>query len=73
VYARLVSLINASRAYIVSIDIPSGLEATTGKVLGVCVNADKTVTFVAKKRGMVLGEGPRYCGKITVKGLGVRV
>jgi NAD(P)H-hydrate epimerase len=64
-------LINSSKAYILSIDIPSGLDATTGKVLGSCVKADKTITFVARKRGMVMGDGPKYCGKVIVADIGV--
>lgn len=71
IYKDLISLINSSRADILSIDIPSGLDATTGKILGCCVNADKTVTFVAEKRGMVVGDGPKYCGRIIVADLGV--
>ena len=70
-YKDLISLINSSRVYILSVDIPSGLDATTGKILGACVKADKTVTFVAKKRGMVVGKGPKYCGKIAVADLGL--
>ncbi len=72
-YRDLIGVINGSGAYILSVDIPSGLDTTTGKILGCCVKADKTVTFMAKKRGMVLGEGPKYCGKIVVKDLGIPV
>jgi len=67
----LIGIINTSKAYILSVDIPSGLDATEGRVLGCCVKADRTVTFVARKRGMVLGEGPKYCGRIVVKDLGI--
>lgn len=67
----LIGIINTSKAYILSVDIPSGLDATTGEILGCCVKADRTVTFVAKKRGMVVGDGPRYCGRIVVKDLGI--
>lgn len=71
IFRDLIGIINLSQAYILSVDIPSGLDATTGKVLGCCVKADKTVTFVAKKQGMVLGEGPKYCGRVAVKDLGI--
>ena len=71
IYADLIQLINSSGAYIISVDVPSGLDATTGKVLGSCVKADKTVTFVAQKRGMSAGDGPKYCGKIIVADLGI--
>jgi NAD(P)H-hydrate epimerase len=71
VYKGLIDLINSSKAHTLSIDIPSGLDATTGRVLGSCVKANETITFVAKKRGMVVGEGPKYCGKVIVADIGV--
>lgn len=71
IFRNLIGIINTSKAYILSVDIPSGLDATTGKVLGCCVKADKTVTFVAKKRGMVSSDGPKYCGRVIVKDLGI--
>ncbi len=67
----LIGIINTSKAYILSIDIPSGLDATSGKALGCCIKADKTVTFVAKKRGMAVGEGEKFCGRIIVADLGI--
>ena len=70
IFQDLIGIINLSKAYVLSVDIPSGLDATTGKILGRCIRADRTVTFVAKKRGMVLKEGPKYCGRIAVKNLG---
>lgn len=73
IYRGLIEVINASRAYVLSVDIPSGLDATSGKVLGCCVKADKTVTFIARKRGMLVGDGPKYCGKIIVKDLGIPI
>ena len=69
-YKDLIELINSSGARIVSVDIPSGLDADTGKALGACIRADRTVTFVARKRGMTKGEGPGRCGKVIVKDLG---
>jgi hydroxyethylthiazole kinase-like uncharacterized protein yjeF len=71
IYADLINLINSSGARVISVDTPSGLDATTGKALGCCVKADKTVTFVAQKLGMSRGEGPKHCGKIIVVNLGV--
>lgn len=67
----LIGIINSSKVYVLSVDIPSGLDATSGKILGCCVKANKTVTFVAKKRGMVLGVGLKYCGRVVVRDLGI--
>lgn len=71
IFKDLIELINLSKRYVLSVDLPSGLDATSGEVLGCCVKADKTVTFVAKKRGMILGNGLRYCGRVVVKNLGI--
>lgn len=71
VCAELIPMLNTLGAHILSVDIPSGLDATTGKILGCCIKAHKTITFVARKRGMVFGEGPKYCGKVVVKDLGI--
>lgn len=68
---RVIEIINAAGAYVLAVDIPSGLDATTGKVLGASVKAGMTVTFVAKKRGMVYGEGRGYCGRILVNPIGL--
>lgn len=71
IYRDLIAIINTSKAYVISVDIPSGLDVTTGEVLGCCVKANKTVTFVARKRGMVLADGPKHCGKVIISDLGV--
>ncbi len=73
IFRPVIEMINASQVYVLSVDIPSGLDADTGKVLGCCVRAKRTVTFVAKKKGMLLAEGPKYCGKVIVADLGVYV
>ncbi len=67
----LIDAMNSSRAYIVAVDIPSGLDATGGEVRGAAVKANKTVTFIARKRGMLVGRGPELCGEIVVEDLGL--
>ncbi|MCI0504905.1 MAG: NAD(P)H-hydrate dehydratase [Gammaproteobacteria bacterium] len=56
---------------IVAVDIPSGLHADTGSVLGIAVRADLTVTFIGVKQGLLTGEGPEYCGELLFDDLGV--
>jgi NAD(P)H-hydrate epimerase len=73
IYKDLIALINASRVRVLSVDIPSGLDATTGKMLGCCVKADTTITFVAKKRGMTVKDGPRNCGTVVIADIGLPV
>ena len=49
---------------VVAVDIPSGLHGGTGEILGAAVHAALTVTFVGRKRGLYLGEGPSLCGQV---------
>lgn len=53
------------------IDIPSGLQGDTGAVLGAACHADVTVTFLAKKRGMLTATGRAHCGRVVIAGLGL--
>ena len=64
--AVLIHLANESGRPIVAVDIPSGLDGTTGKPTGPRIIASETVTFHRMKPGLLLGEGPRFCGEITV-------
>ncbi len=61
---------NASKP-VVSIDIPSGLDANTGKALGVCVRADYTLTFAAPKQGFLKEDGPNTCGEMHLIDIGI--
>ncbi|MCF8012005.1 MAG: NAD(P)H-hydrate dehydratase [Clostridiales bacterium] len=62
----LVNAVNTSLAVIVAADIPSGLEADTGKVNGPCIRADAAVTFGLPKIGLLTGDGPEYTGDLHV-------
>lgn len=64
-------LFNHATGAKLSVDIPSGLHGDTGEVLGVACRADETVTFVAKKKGMVTATGEAHCGRVHVVGLGL--
>ena len=61
----------AAGASVVAADVPSGLSADTGKPLGACVRADRTVTFGFLKRGLVLYPGPFWAGEVTVADIGI--
>ncbi|MBU0709907.1 MAG: NAD(P)H-hydrate epimerase [Candidatus Omnitrophica bacterium] len=71
IFCDLIEAINISQAFVLSVDIPSGLDGTTGVILGSCVRADKTVTFVARKSGMIAKHAKKLCGKIVVRDLGI--
>lgn len=70
VYADAVKAINASSAKVVSVDIPSGISADDGQILGVAVRADTTVTFGQNKLGLVLYPGAEFAGEVFVEDIG---
>jgi NAD(P)H-hydrate epimerase len=69
--ARLVEAINRSRAQVFALDIPSGLHADTGEVLGTAVHAQRTITFIGLKLGFFVGSGQDYTGVVMFDGLDV--
>jgi NAD(P)H-hydrate epimerase len=58
-------------ALVLAVDIPSGVDANLGTASSGAVRADATVTFQALKPGLVLGEGPARCGRVTVADIGI--
>lgn len=67
-HSSIIDAINASRAYKVAVDVPSGLDPDTGRYEK-CVRADVTITFHRVKRGLL--EGSDVCGKIVVWPIGI--
>lgn len=70
-YTRLIKQINNCGLPVLAVDIPSGLCSDTGTVLGNAVMADVTVTFIGRKIGQVLANGPDYCGELVFDDLDV--
>ncbi|MCA9420688.1 MAG: NAD(P)H-hydrate epimerase, partial [Nitrospira sp.] len=70
-YSVAIKAMNASRAFTVAIDIPSGLDSNTGATLGVTVQADLTVTFGCPKLGLYLNSGIDKVGKIEIVDIGI--
>lgn len=69
--ANLVDAINSSPARVISVDLPSGLDAQSGKPLGTAVKADATCTFFRKKPGHLLMPGRKYCGEVVLAQIGI--
>ena len=55
----------------VAVDIPSGINAGNGCVLGIAFRADYTVTFQVEKIGLIFYPGKEYAGKVTVTDIGI--
>ncbi len=62
----IIPMINENARYILSVDVPSGMETDSGEVLGVCIKADTTVTFAAYKIGMFKFPAADHTGKVVV-------
>lgn len=70
-FLSAIKAVNAAGTPVLAIDIPSGLDANTGEVLGDCVRAARTATFAMPKIGFTRGRGPEMAGEVTVVDLGV--
>ena len=70
-WQKMISVINQSDVPRVAIDIPSGLNGLTGIPQPVAVRADLTVTFIGRKSGQFLADGPDYCGELVYEDLGI--
>lgn len=65
-FHEIIDFINSLRRPVVSIDIPSGLDADNGQVLGTCIKASLTVTYGLAKRGLLIQPGAQYCGTLVI-------
>ena len=66
IFTPLFAAVRERGTPVFAVDIPSGLDAETGEILGTALAATETATFVAAKPGLLRREGPRLCGRITV-------
>lgn len=71
VFAQAIHFMEEQRpAFTLALDIPSGVSAETGEILGTAVRADETVTFGCEKLGMLFYPGRELCGRVTVADIG---
>ncbi len=63
---QIIQTVNDSRVPVLAVDIPSGLEADTGKIKGPCIRADITVTFALPKLGLLVEPGAGVTGKLVI-------
>lgn len=71
IYRDAIEWINQSKAYVCSVDIPSGISADTGVVMGCAVRADLTVTYGFRKLGQLLYPGAEYTGVLVCRQMGI--
>lgn len=70
-YAGILEQMNSMDAAKIAVDIPSGIDAGTGEILGTAFCAELTVTFAYQKAGMVLYPGAFFAGKVCVEDIGI--
>lgn len=70
-YRALIDTLNACPGLAVAVDVPSGVRATDGAVLGAAVRADVTATFAITKLGLIVHPGAAYCGDVRVVDIGI--
>lgn len=69
IYEYAINMMNDARRPILSVDIPSGMDADTGRAMGVCIHADKVITFQFMKKG--LENNPFLKGEVVVESIGI--
>lgn len=70
-YKTLIDAVNASNAFVISIDINSGLDATTGKILNACIISDLTICLDCIKTGQLINDGKKVCSKLECLSIGI--
>src|ERR687887_406776 len=69
--AKRIDEINAARAPVVAVDVPSGVNASTGEIAAAAVAADVTVTMHGRKVGLAVAPGRFHAGAVEVAGIGI--
>ena len=71
-YKEIVNKVNISKNHIISIDIPSGINGNSGRIMGAAIKANLTYVLHAKKIGHTINSGVKYSGKISIIDIGIK-
>ena len=71
-YKNIIKKVNKSKQYVISIDIPSGINGDNGKIMGEAIKANSTYTLHAKKIGLTINSGMKYSGKVSIIDIGIK-
>ena len=72
IYKNIIKKVNKSKQYVISIDIPSGINGNNGKIMGEAIKANSTYTLHAKKIGLTVNSGMKYSGKVSIIDIGIK-
>lgn len=67
---KAIELINKTGIKVLSVDIPSGVDADSGEIFSVAIKADRTITFGFPKKGLYRNKGKKYAGRIKIVDIG---
>lgn len=71
-YGQALQWVRDNKYPVLAVDCPSGLDCDRGEVLGDCLAAEATVSFIGRKAGFYINSGPSLCGRVQIAGIGVR-
>lgn len=69
--AEMIRSVNAHPAPVIAVDIPTGVDADSGAIVGAAIKATRTLTFITRKPGHVLYPGRAYCGATDIAAVGI--
>ena len=72
IYKNIIKKVNKSKQHVISIDIPSGINGDSGKIMGEAIKANLTYTLHAKKIGLTVNSGMKYSGKVSIIDIGIK-